>query len=163
MTSARTSRRAFLRGEPRAATPVRPPWSLPEIQFTDHCTRCGDCATACPEDLIVRGDAGFPEVDFLRGECTFCGRCADACNAAAFGPRDASPWHLRLTIRDDCLAQAAIHCEVCRDACPTAALRFAPRVPVPIPILDAERCSGCGACIASCPVGAIGLSPEIAA
>lgn len=162
MTSARISRRAFLRGAPQAAAPVRPPWSLAEAEFTDRCTRCDDCATACPENIIVRGAAGFPEVDFYRGECTFCGRCADACNAAAFGTRDAAPWRLRLTIRNDCLAHASVHCEVCRDACPTAALRFAPRVPVPIPALDAARCSGCGACIASCPVSAISLTPEIA-
>jgi ferredoxin-type protein NapF len=145
-----------------APTVVRPPWSLAESVFTDRCTRCGDCATACPEALIVRGDGGFPVVDFSRGECTFCGACADACHAQAFDARDTAPWSLTLTIADTCLAQRGVHCELCRDACPAGALRFRPRAPVPLPELDATRCTGCGACVAPCPVTAIALAPGVA-
>ncbi|HVJ62134.1 MAG TPA: ferredoxin-type protein NapF [Tahibacter sp.] len=163
MASPSPARRAFLRGSTRAAQPLRPPWSLAEDVFSDRCTRCGDCGEACPETLIVRGDGGFPVVDFSRGECTFCGACADACEAAAFGPRDVAPWRLAPSIADACLARHGVHCEVCRDACATGALRFKPRVPVSLPEPDAALCTGCGACVSACPVAAIALAPGAAA
>lgn len=157
MASPLPARRAFLRGAARATPPLRPPWSLADGDFTDRCTRCGDCAAACPETLIVRGDGGFPEIDFRRGECTFCGACADACKAEAFGARDLAPWRLVPVVADTCLAQRGVHCEVCRDACATGALRFRPRAPVPLPEPVADLCTGCGACVAACPVAAIAL------
>ena len=67
------SRRGLLRG--RLTTPkpgVQLPWSVSWDEFITDCTRCGDCLTACPEQILVKGDGGFPTVDFLRGECTFC-------------------------------------------------------------------------------------------
>jgi len=162
MASPLPARRAFLRGTSRAALPLRPPWSLADSLFTDRCTRCGDCAAACPETLIARGDGGFPEIDFRRGECTFCGACADACKAEAFGPRDVAPWRLEPVIADACLARHDVHCEVCRDACAAGALRFRPRAPVPLPEPVADLCTGCGACVSACPVAAIALRPGAA-
>ena len=55
--------------------PQRPPWALNEFLFVDQCTRCNECITACEEEIIIRADGGFPEIDFNRGECTFCELC----------------------------------------------------------------------------------------
>jgi ferredoxin-type protein NapF len=66
------SRRGFFRGRPRPKAEIRPPWALAESLFTDCCTRCNDCIDACPEQIIVIGDGGYPTIDFKRGECTFC-------------------------------------------------------------------------------------------
>jgi ferredoxin-type protein NapF len=66
----------------------------------------------------------------------------------------------RLTISDACLARAGVVCEACGDACPERAIRFTPRYGgPPVPSLDEDRCTACGACVPICPVGAIGL-PE---
>ena len=51
---------------------IRPPWSVNEADFTDKCTRCGDCILVCETQIIVKGDGGFPEIQFDKGECTFC-------------------------------------------------------------------------------------------
>lgn len=31
---------------------IRPPYAIDEVDFLDACTRCGDCITACPHDVI---------------------------------------------------------------------------------------------------------------
>jgi len=157
------TRRDFLRGR-NADPPLRPPWALAESEFTDRCTRCGECERACPQDIVRRGDGGFPEVDLRGGECTFCGRCADACEAGAFGSRAERPWQLRIAISDACFARRGVLCRSCGDACAHRAIAFRHAgSPIPAPIVDAQACTGCGACIGVCPADAITASPEVAA
>jgi len=59
-----------LAGEP---APLRPPWALDERLFVERCTRCGECSTACPGQLIVPGRGGYPRMAFSAGGCDFCG------------------------------------------------------------------------------------------
>jgi ferredoxin-type protein NapF len=72
------ARRNFFRGR-KASTrlAIRLPWVINEQYFIDDCTQCGDCITSCEEKIIVKGDGGFPEIDFSKGECTFCQKCID--------------------------------------------------------------------------------------
>jgi ferredoxin-type protein NapF len=48
-------------------------------------------------------------------------------------------------------------CSSCRDACPAQAIHFPILSRLPLPEVDAEACTGCGACVSVCPVGAIAL------
>lgn len=150
-------RRAFFRGRPRPKVEIRPPWALPESAFVDRCTRCGDCLTACPEQIVVSGDGAYPTIDFARGECTFCGDCVTACQPAALVRHaDAPPWTCKAKIDERCLAHQGVECRVCDDFCDVRAIRFPPRLGgSPLPEIDDGRCSGCGACVASCPTTAI--------
>ena len=151
------SRRGFLRGRPRGPAPLRPPWALPEADFADRCSRCGDCLKACPTGILIPGEGGFPGVDFSRGECTFCGDCRNACRTGALAPGDI-PWRLALAVAESCLPGQGVECRSCEDACDTSAIRFRPRLGGPaLPEIDPERCTGCGACVAPCPTGAIDL------
>ena len=155
-----TSRRDFLRGR-RTSTPPpqRPPWALAEADFTAGCSRCGDCLGVCPTGILVKGEGGFPAVDFSRGECTFCGECVAACMPGALSRVGGqAPWALRVCIGEACLAQRGVECRICGEACGASAIRFRPRAGgVALPQLDETACTGCGACIAPCPGQAIAV------
>lgn len=155
------SRRQFIRGDFKARhLPQRPPWALPESRFLDACSHCGDCVSVCPTRIIVVVGA-YPEVDFRRGECTFCGACAVACKDAALLPAEGrtTPWTIMARIAESCLARCGVECRICGDHCQVAAIRFSPRLGGPsVAEIDAASCTGCGACVAPCPVTAISVN-----
>lgn len=136
----------------------RPPWAREERDFISSCTRCDACIDACPTAILVRADGGFPAVDFSRGECTFCGDCVTHCAPRALlRPAEGdAPWSSKASIGQACLAAAGVECRVCGETCPAGAIRFRPRIGgVALPQLEAEACTGCGACFAPCPTRAI--------
>lgn len=152
------SRRQFLCGDfSGKKTVVRPPWARAEAAFATACTRCGECVNACPQHILVLDGEARPATDFGRGECTFCGKCVDACGPQALEKRDgAPPWRLKAHIRNTCLTISNVVCRACGDACPERAIRFSPQPMASAqPEVDGARCTGCGACVASCPVQAI--------
>jgi ferredoxin-type protein NapF len=160
MSAPDPARRALLRGRVPGPLPMRPPWARTE-RFTELCTRCLHCATACPEHIILRGDGGFPELDFTRGACTFCGACAAACPEPIFEARSTVPWRAQAAIDKTCLATRGIVCRTCRDECPEDAVRFELALGgVARPHVLDDRCNGCGACVAACPADAIRIVPE---
>lgn len=59
---------------------------------------------------------------------------------------------------DACVEPKGVACRRCGEVCDENAIRFAP---LPggraMPLLDAVKCSGCGECLAPCPVSAITL------
>ncbi len=154
------SRRSFLHGQfsPRKGL-LRPPWALAENNFLNHCTRCDDCTRACPTRIIINSDSGYPSIDFSLGECTFCGDCATACRTGALQRIDGQiPWTARAKINELCLAQRRVECRICGDQCAAGAIRFLPMIGgIAVPLLDQERCTGCGACAGPCPVQAIAV------
>lgn len=159
---ARQQRRQFLRGDwsgKRLA--VRPPWAVAEAQFTERCSRCDACRTACPERLIVSASGGFPAVDFSRGGCDLCGACARACTSKALvadAPGTPRPWRHRVVVLDNCLALHGVVCRTCGDFCDADAIRFQRQLGgCAQPLVSAAACTGCGSCLAPCPVQALAL------
>jgi ferredoxin-type protein NapF len=158
--TAALSRRSFLSGRfSRPVVELLPPWALPQATFEQVCTRCDACITACPNRIVKRGAGSFPTIDFLLGSgvCSFCGECLTACLPQALKrDEDTPPWHLKASIAPSCLAQQNVVCRSCGDACGETAIRFRPRLGgAAQPELDAACCTGCGACVGVCPVGAI--------
>ena len=151
------SRRGFFRGRPRPKAENRPPWALAEALFVDRCTRCNDCLSACPEHILVASDGGFPTVDFKRGACTFCGDCAAACQPLALVRGAGIPaWRYKAVVGPTCLPNKGVECRVCGGFCDVRAIRFTPRLgSSPLPAIDEDLCTGCGACLAPCPTAAI--------
>ena len=147
----------------RPTAPLRPPWALADdTDFTDHCTRCGDCVRACPSALLHAGDGGFPEIRFVHAGCDFCGACRNACGTGAIrtGP-DIQAFALHLHVSARCLARQRVECRVCAEMCDAQALRFVPALGgIPALHLDPAACTGCGACVSPCPVGALELRTE---
>ncbi|MCK8464701.1 ferredoxin-type protein NapF [Aliiroseovarius sp. S1339] len=150
------SRRAFLKGAVNRATAPRPPGAIAEIAFVEACTQCGDCARACPEHIVIRDEAGYPALNFQTDGCTFCGKCIAACDDAAL--RADMPWAWQAVVAQTCLSLNAVQCRACEDHCDAGAIRFRllPEGRAE-PKIDPDTCTGCGACIAPCPVSALAL------
>lgn len=125
-----------------------------------RCTRCDACVQQCPQGILLRGDGGFPEVRFNAQGCTECAICVSACQDSALQRRaGALPWTWKPVFAAHCLAARRVECRVCAEQCPHSAIRFTPTLgAVAQPRLLPDACTGCGACIAPCPVQAIGLS-----
>ena len=157
-------RSQFLRGDLRGSRrDVRPPWSQPERSFTELCQRCNDCIGACPSKIIQIGTGGYPAIDFSHNYCTFCGDCVKACQHQAlnFAEDPATPpWELDVTIDTSCLSRRGVVCRSCGDVCEESAIRFKLETRGrSTPLLDQQRCSGCGECVAVCPSHSITITP----
>ncbi len=153
------SRRGFLRGKVSTAPPpLRPPWAVAEAEFLARCTRCGKCEVVCPTQ-VVRMREGYPEIDFRTAACTFCGECVRVCEPAALCNKEGDrPWQVIARIGETCVSGKGVECRICGEHCDEEAIRFPPRLGgPPLPVLVAERCTGCGACVAPCPVSAVQL------
>lgn len=157
--SGSVSRRALFggawHGQPAS---IRPPWTPPEAVFTDRCTACGDCIAVCPPKILVKGRAGYPQVDFSRGACDFCGACADSCPETLFADRGAALWSVKARVGADCLSTRGVTCRVCAEWCDARAIRFRLEVGGRAhPEISDAACTGCGECIAICPANAIAM------
>jgi ferredoxin-type protein NapF len=153
------SRREFLKGERRSVVArIRPPGIAEEALAA--CTGCGACVEHCPAGIVSLVDR-LPALDFTAGECTFCGACAERCPEPVFSGDAVARFDHVVTIAAACLPFQRVDCQACRDACPTDAIRFRPVRGGPfVPELTAEACTGCGACISVCPVGAVSTVPQ---
>ena len=57
-----------------------------------------------------------------------------------------------------CLADRGVECRLCGEACDAGAIRFPPRLGgVAAPVIDHDRCTGCGDCLPLCPPSALKL------
>ncbi len=147
------SRRGFLTGQRQNMPDGFPlPWWLHQ----PGCDGCGRCVNACDTQIIVLQT--LPFIDFSHGECTFCAACADICPQPLFAPRDTQPWRLSIKIDDRCVAFQGVNCRSCQESCEQQAITFHfNRLGVAQPKIHPENCTGCGACLAPCPVSATGL------
>lgn len=141
---------------------TRPPWALPEAAFQDLCTGCNDCIGACPTAILKKSRGGYPVVDFTGGECTFCGDCVPVCHPGALvRTGDGRPWNLLATVTASCLSVTGVTCRICGDHCDGLAISFTISLGGRSrPIVDQALCTGCGACVAPCPVEAIAMISE---
>ena len=150
----------------------RPPYALGEADFMATCTRCGDCITACPHGVLFTlpekfGDeaASTPAMDLLETGCRMCGDwpCVAACAPGALtrnpssqteDETDPQPGEISLprlaTAMIDtaqCLPYAGPECGACAHSCPVpGALVWNGTKPV----IEPEKCTGCGMCREAC-------------
>lgn len=157
MGQAVSTRRGFLTGRSGSARHIYYPPGVSAVSI-QNCSGCGECVEACQTSIISMQD-GVPALDFDAGECTFCGDCASHCPEQVFPAVPATQFAHHAVIGQSCLALNFVDCQACRDACPTTAIRFKPRLGGPfVPSLEADPCTGCGACVAVCPTQAITMT-----
>jgi len=148
---------------------IRPPGALAvEADFLSACERCHQCIEACPFDAIqplgpAAGRAeGTPFLTPADKPCHWCPGmdCIRACPSGAlrFGENETVPPMAKAVLNSDrCLVTQGILCDTCAMRCPShiRAIQMRGRMPV----LDAERCTGCGLCAHYCEAepGAISI------
>lgn len=153
------SRRAFLRGRFKAPPVMRPYGAQEESVFQELCTTCGDCIDACEEAILIKDDGGYPVVSLAQNGCTFCGDCISACEPGALVQDQIWPWAVKIS--ENCLSEKGVHCRACQDHCDERVIRFRPALGGRSTMqLDASLCTGCGFCVAPCPVNAISLTQK---
>lgn len=153
-------------GVASAAPPLRPPNALEETRLAGVCVRCGNCLRACPAniihlDLVDSGISGLltPKLDFREDYChEDCVQCTLVCPSGALTvlALEDKP---RISIGVPqvelvtCKLYQGLDCYDCRNRCPYGAisLEWSQTKYSHIPIIDAEKCNGCGACEAVCP------------
>lgn len=152
----------FLRGDVLGRNaPIRPPWSGDESRFIDLCNGCGDCIEPCPTKIIKKGRGDYPVINFSAGECLFCNECVDACKTGALSiSKDQQPWSVTADINTEtCLAYKGIECRSCYDPCESGSVKITPHLGgVSIPTINADLCTGCGACFVICPSQSISMN-----
>jgi formate hydrogenlyase subunit 6/NADH:ubiquinone oxidoreductase subunit I len=142
---------------------LKPAGSHSIKNFQTKCVGCQLCVKACPNKVLrpsVRlKDFGQPEMAFDKGYCTIdCTKCSEVCPAGAI---EAIPSFMKENInigeavwhKDRCLASTeGVSCTACFRHCPVNAIALVEGPDgVRIPVVDADKCIGCGACEHVCP------------
>lgn len=152
---------------PNRETPLFPPGALSARNFAQHCTACQLCVSVCPNQVLRPSDSLMtlmqPEMSYERGYCRpECTKCADVCPAGAIKPitkEDKSAIQIghAVWIKENCVPLTdGMNCGNCARHCPTGAILMVlsdPDLPdsPKIPVVNTERCIGCGACENLCP------------
>ena len=157
---------------------IRPPGAQEEGEFLARCVRCGECMKVCLTNGLqpVLWEAGLdglytPRLVPRMGYCAYsCNLCGQVCPTGAI-PR------LELEVKQNViLGTATINrsrcipytegadCLVCEEHCPVSpkAITFnmaevpdlhGRKILVKLPVVQPDRCIGCGHCEHVCPVG----------
>ena len=152
---------------PDRATPIVPPGAQSLRNMAAHCTACQLCVSVCPND-VLRPSAKLktlmqPEMSYERGYCRpECTKCSQVCPAGAIlkiTAADKSSIQIghAVWVKENCVPLTdGVECGNCARHCPAGAIRMVPSHPdrddsPRIPVVDTERCTGCGACENLCP------------
>ena len=146
-----------------------PPGSKSIKSLNSHCTGCQLCIQVCPNSVLSPsekiGTLMHPEMSFEKGFCRpECTKCSEVCptgaiNKISVAEKSSTQIGHAVTNRHVCLAASKQeHCHKCASICPTGAIKMVPLDPnetgkgaARIPVVDSEKCIGCGKCEYLCP------------
>ena len=147
-----------LPGVPEREAEVLPPGAGGRRPFALKCVGCQLCVASCPGQCLrpsaKLASFGQPVMDFRRGYCLMnCVKCGEVCPEGAIGflQREQRPnVHMGAAVwkRDLCVRTTnGDACTACVRKCPVQAIHLVKGFPV----VDRDKCLGCGACEHVCP------------
>lgn len=140
---------------------IRPPGVSTEEDFLTKCHRCGDCIKACPYSALYSVfnansfDNGTPALRVGSSFCRFCQDfpCIAACKTSALSKNGrCDRIGLAKSLPTLCLRIDGNECEACATICNRTFAAITYSGTNSPPQIDADKCSGCGACLSVCPV-----------
>ena len=136
---------------------IRPPYNEDSHFFETFCPFCIDapCVNACKEKIIGLDNTKIPYLLFTQSGCTFCEECARVCPSEVLHVSATCKAKIEATFRIDvgnCLAWKETICNSCADVCHDKAIKFFGMFR---PLIDMEKCTGCGFCYGICPTNAV--------
>ena len=153
--------------KPERKTPLVPAGALSLKHFSQHCTACQLCISNCPNGVLRPSTSLLtlmqPEMSYERGYCRpECTTCSNICPAGAIRPitvEEKSSIQIGHAVvnLDNCVVNTdGVSCGNCARHCPAGAIKLVRKNPddkesLRIPVVDKERCIGCGACENLCP------------
>lgn len=152
---------------PARRTPIVPPGAVGLRHLTNHCTGCQLCVAACPNG-VLRPSSDFdtlmqPRASYERGYCRpECTKCSEVCPAGAIIQLDRAEKSSvqighAVWVKENCVPLTdGVECGNCARHCPAEAIQMVPSDKdnpdsPKIPVVNEERCIGCGACENLCP------------
>lgn len=152
---------------PKRATPITPPGSQSAAHLAQHCTACQLCISSCPNQ-VLRPSGNLmtfmqPEMSYERGYCRpECTRCSEVCPTGAIRPitvaeKSSIQIGHAVWVKENCVPLTdGVDCGNCARHCPTGAIQMVASNPdvansPKIPVVNVERCIGCGTCENLCP------------
>ncbi|MFA4904424.1 MAG: 4Fe-4S dicluster domain-containing protein [Desulfobaccales bacterium] len=157
---------------------IRPPGAQNEAEFLSRCIRCGQCMKVCLTNGLqaVLWEAGLEGIYTARliprmGYCSYsCNLCGQVCPTGAIPPlkldaKQATTLGTAFINRSRCIPYSeGTDCLVCEEHCPVSPKAITiteqevvnlqgERVKIKLPLVNADRCIGCGHCEHVCPVG----------
>ncbi|NPD90853.1 4Fe-4S binding protein [Xylanibacter muris] len=155
------------RQKPERITGIVPPGAWNTRHFSQHCTACQLCVSACPNGVLRPSGNIFtlmqPEMGYERGYCRpECTRCSNVCPTGAIRPitkamKSSIQIGHAVWIKKNCVPLTdGVECGNCARHCPSGAITMIPSDAAnpdspKIPAVNVERCIGCGACENLCP------------
>ena len=152
---------------PNRNVPIIPGGAISLNNFTNHCTACQLCVSACPNGVLKPSHSlerfMQPEMSYENGFCRpECTLCADVCPTDAIRPLPKEEKMMRKIgtakwIKENCIIlQDGVECGNCERHCPNGAIKMISMEPEnpeaqKFPVVNSERCIGCGACEYVCP------------
>ncbi len=152
---------------PDRQTPIIPPGAFSARHFARHCTACQLCVSACPNHVLRPSTSLMtlmqPEMSYERGYCRpECTKCSEVCPTGAIqrittADKSSIQTGHAVWVKENCVPLTdGVACGNCARHCPTGAILMVHSDPAisgspKIPVVDTERCIGCGACENLCP------------
>jgi len=149
----------------------RPPASLNEKLFNTLCVRCGNCIKACPGNILTQHQQAHNPIAWMTPELTFqnkgycledCTLCGEVCPTGSISPftleakKQLYIGSIKIGL-EKCLLTELKECDRCKTVCAYQAIKIVP-TDAPFlskPVVDLQKCVGCGACAAVCPAETI--------